>query len=177
MKKFTFLVFFFFLFAIAELPAQNYLVNFTGSGLSTTVESVFVKNLTQSNLLYMLGSDTLFLGAHVGIEQLSGSRGGLQICPNPLTSAGKMEFTTSKSGRVLAEIFDMTGKTILRRDMQLPQGTHAFTLSGLRTGLYTAVVITPGGMLTGRIMSACETRVHPRWIMKAAGSQISVRNY
>jgi hypothetical protein len=59
MKKFTITIF--FLFAMLNTQAQDYLISFIGTGGSTTVDSVQVKNLTQNTGLTLNGTDVLHL--------------------------------------------------------------------------------------------------------------------
>ena len=49
----------FLLFSFVQISAQPYQITFTGSGLSSTVDSVEVLNLTQGTTLTLAGADIL----------------------------------------------------------------------------------------------------------------------
>lgn len=67
LKNITFL---FLLFSGYLLSAQTYIINFSGSNASTTVDSVKVKNLNQGTSLNMSGSDVLVLDVLVGKPEI-----------------------------------------------------------------------------------------------------------
>jgi hypothetical protein len=52
------------------LHSQNYLITFSGSGQSTVVETVEVKNIDQQTTLTLSGTDTLLLTDVVGTGYL-----------------------------------------------------------------------------------------------------------
>lgn len=168
MKK---LIFFLLLtIAISQLQAQSYLINFTGSGLSNTVDSVYVQNLVKLTELTMSGSDTLWLDPNVGINPLTGHNDNLLIYPNPLITTGKIEFPTSRPGNVRLRIVDAAGKVILQKEAQLPQGTHVFPVSGLKAGIYIVEVISNDGILTGRIIAAGGNTGEPTLTFESSNS-------
>lgn len=62
----------FFLFVSLIVKAQDYKIDFTASGATTTLDSVHVKNLDQQTELTLGGSDTLHLyKSGSGIDQKS----------------------------------------------------------------------------------------------------------
>ena len=67
MKKSTLVIF--FVLAMLQTQAQDYLISFAGTGGSTIVDSVQVKNLTQNTSLTLNGTDVLHLMGIVGIDQ------------------------------------------------------------------------------------------------------------
>jgi len=67
-----------------EIYAQNYRINFAGTGASTTVDSVKVENLSQCTSLMLAGTDTLNLTTTVGInDSRNPCETGVTIYPNP----------------------------------------------------------------------------------------------
>ncbi|MDZ4204471.1 MAG: T9SS type A sorting domain-containing protein [Bacteroidales bacterium] len=152
MKKLTILVL--IMFAIAAVRAQNYQISFTGSGLSITVDSIQVQNLTQGTRLTLSGSDVLHLVGVVGIEQLTGSGNhSLRIYPNPTTSSSNIEFDVSEAGFVTIDLFDLTGKKIRSIQNNLQTGTQTFKVSDLNSGIYTVRIKSDNFIYSGKIIS------------------------
>jgi len=79
MKTFTFFVS--FLFAIAVLQSQDYQISFTGSGQSTTIDSIQIENLTQGTILSLNGDDVLNLVGVLGIKTPTGNENMIKIYP------------------------------------------------------------------------------------------------
>ncbi|HBE42552.1 MAG TPA: hypothetical protein DDW27_15390, partial [Bacteroidales bacterium] len=70
----TLLVFIFF--SIRFIQSQDYLINFNGTGATTTVESVKVENITQGTEVTLSGNEVLHLVSVVtGIDQIIGDNG------------------------------------------------------------------------------------------------------
>ena len=124
------------------IKAQDYQISFTGSGQSTSVNSVFVENLTQGTTLELASSDILHLVGTVGIESQSGTNEDLQIYPNPMNETSKLEFYIDQPDDVKIEIYDMGGKLIAGQSGKVHQGTNVFEISGFTAGFYTANIIT-----------------------------------
>jgi len=140
MKKATFL--FILLFITVVIKAQDYEISFTGSGESTSVDSVFVENLTQDTTVELAGSDILHLVGTVGIETQSGTNEDLQIYPNPMNETSKLEFYNEHSDDVKIEIYDVEGKLIASQSGKVQPGTNIFEISGFPEGFYTASITT-----------------------------------
>ena len=139
MKKFTFLLG--LLFVFVSLNAQNYKISFKGTGESNTVDSVEVKNLTRETTLKLSGADTLLLSGTIGIEDIDFEEGML-VYPNPATQMARIRFGSSSQGKVQITVSEISGKTILYNEMILSRGTHTFSVSGLKTGIYMLHVVT-----------------------------------
>ncbi len=115
--------------------AQNYLINFTGSGASTTVDSVKVENLTKGVNVTVLGTDTLHLGT-VGINEMDIKNNYLKVYPNPMQGEAELSFYAKQFGNVQLSIYDISGRTILKINDKLLKGSHTFKLSCLKQGMY-----------------------------------------
>jgi len=140
MKKTTFLII--LLFYTALLNAQDYQISFTGSGASTTVETVFVENLTQGTTRVLAGSDILHLVGTVGIQSHSNTNENLSIYPNPMQETSKLEFHSEKPDNVKIEVFDMNGKLIANYSGDVSIGINVVDISGFPEGFYTARITT-----------------------------------
>ncbi len=151
MKTFIFLAS--LMFTSAFLQAQNYYFSFTGSGQSSTVDSVHVKNLTQGISLTLGGSDSLHLVGTVGINSLTDSENCFKIYPNPMNETSKFEFYISQSGQVSIEVFDVTGRVITSLNKQLQNGNQTIEISGLNAGVYIVNVSTTKLRYSGNLIS------------------------
>ena len=117
--------------------AQDYLITFTGSGASTTVDSVKVENLSQCTSLSMAGSDTLLLQTVVGMDEVSdGNDFSLRISPNPSPGVLTVSITTSINCNTILSVFDLSGKILLSREEGLARGCNTFVLTGIPAGFY-----------------------------------------
>jgi uncharacterized protein (TIGR02145 family) len=136
MKKITLLIGFLGLL-LSDLQAQNYLISFTGTGASNTVDSVKVENITQCTSVEFAGTDTLLLGATAGINDLNLKNDEtLLIFPNPFTMYCNIEFESVISGNASIAIYDNMGKKIVETQHDLQQGKNRFQINGLTSGVY-----------------------------------------
>lgn len=133
----TFAGLFFLTISVLTVSAQDYLITFTGSGVSTTVDSVKVENLSQCTNLPLAGTDTLLLHTELGIAEVSdGNNYSLRVSPNPSTGVFSVLIATPGSRSVILAIYDLSGKALLIREERLVKGNNPFTLSGIQGGLY-----------------------------------------
>ena len=124
------------------VTGQTYLITFTGSGASNTVDSVKVENLSQCTSLSMKGTDTLLLQTEVGITEVSpGNDISMWASPNPSTSNFSVSIETPISRKVTLAVYDISGKVLLTREEKLSKGINQFTISGIEAG------ITPGSQM------------------------------
>jgi hypothetical protein len=110
--------------AMLTIQAQDYLISFAGTGGSTTVDSVQVKNLTQNTSLTLDGTDVLHLMGVVGIDQvIAQGNSDLRIYPNPMNEQSFIKFETTSSGTVTIYLAD----TVFIHGLKLIQvDQHAF---------------------------------------------------
>ena len=151
MKKVT--LFIFILLAMLQSMAQDYQISFVGTGGSTLVDSVQVKNLTQNTGLSLNGTDVLHLMGVVGIDP--GARqcnNGMHVYPNPTFETAFVEFETASPGTVNIGVSDITGKPVTQTQIMLSCGTHIFAVTGLSGGMYTVIIRSAGFTLSGKIV-------------------------
>ncbi len=151
MKKSTIIIF--FVLAMLQTQAQDYLISFAGSGVSTTVDSVQVRNLTQNTSLTLNGTDVLHLMGIVGIDLASEkSNGDLRIYPNPMDEQSFVEFETASSGIATIELSDIAGKQVAQTQNMLTNGRHTFVVSGLISGIYILFIKSAAYVYSGKIV-------------------------
>jgi uncharacterized protein (TIGR02145 family) len=159
MKKITFLTAIVLL--VINCPGQDYLINFTGSGLSSTVDSVLVINLNRGDSLMMSGADTLHLTSAFGVQHFEVTRNELSIYPNPMSHSSTIDFIKVSSGITTIGIFDVAGKCISKIVKHLPSGRHIFEVSGLKAGMYFVQVNCSDKTFTCRLASAAGQALTP----------------
>ena len=149
--------------------AQNYEITFSGSGLSTSVATVEVWNLTADTTFSMSGSDTLLLVRPVGIKTASQTDLGMSIYPNPAHNSGTLTFSNPEAGRVSVDVFDVSGKQLVSWQQILPPGNQLFQIEGMGTGMFMVKVSTPQHSATTKWVTYASGTTHPTvsWIGNA----------
>jgi len=142
-----------FMVMLQSVYAQDYLITFSGSGQSTTVETIEVKNIAQQNTLTLNGTDTLLLTDVVGTGDKPALSQGMIVYPNPANHSSRLEFYNSSAGNTRVEIYDFSGRLIIHKSMQLVGGSHTFAISGLKAGIYLVKVNTPEHTYSQRLVS------------------------
>ena len=164
---------------MGNLQAQTYLVGYTGSGASTSVDSVKVINLTQNTDLNMAGNDVLVLDVLVGMTENINTTANVIIYPNPFSSECYIEFYTGKSP-VTIRVFDITGKEVVRSDIADADTYKRLALKNLHCGIYFVSIFSADIQYAGKIVSLYEGPEVPR-IISYDGSvrqaQINGRSY
>jgi len=145
-----------------QVSSQNYLINFTGSGLSNSVDSVLVVNLPTGDSLMIGGDDTLHLIPVTGIGRHGAFGRELDIFPNPMSQTSKIEFFNIHNGNVELEILDLTGNVVISQKFLLPYGGHIFSVSGLKAGAFLVKVRSGIEVYTARLLSVAGTCYSPQ---------------
>ncbi len=150
------------IFSFINLSAQDYLISFAGTGEATTIDEIFVENLTQRTNLTLGGTDMLRLMGTVGIEQIkTDGNSSMRIFPNPMTEQSTIQLDMPHSGNATLDLFDITGKKILSTQNNLKPETHVFKVSGLTTGIYTVSLKTENFAYSDKIVSTSTSKGTP----------------
>ncbi|BBE18584.1 major paralogous domain protein [Aquipluma nitroreducens] len=141
MKTFTLIIFLFF--SGFSVNAQDYLINFSGTGSSTSVETVTVENLTQGKSITLSGSKNIHLMETVTANTplLEYMDYPLIVYPNPSSGDLTIQFETQKSGLAIIVLVDITGREINRIQQRVQNGFQSFKVEGLSNGVYTVQVL------------------------------------
>jgi len=174
MKKVTIMLL--LLFAIINLNAQNFYINFTASGASSTLDNVFVENLTQGTSLTIQGGDTLHLIGTVDVIKHHGNRYDIKVFPVPMEEKSYLEFYNSTSTKATIGIFDVTGKQIIHDIQQIEQGLNIFELSGFSSGMYLVNISTQMDNYQTRFVSVNENHSYPHVNFKGVTSYDNTSN-
>jgi len=135
------------------LQAQDYQISFTGSGASTTVDSVKVENLTQGTSLTLVGSDILHLVGGIGISSILNGKDKLQISPNPFNESSRIQFYYERQIIAELEIIDMNEKQIIKHTQTIQHGNNVFEISGLVSGIYLVNLSTSEWQSSAKLIS------------------------
>ena len=141
-------------FTVLQLNAQNYLINFTGSGATTSVTTVTVENLTKGTSLSLNGTDILNLTTATGVNSPEFTHSSnLKIYPNPMNENSTLDIFPPVAGDAFITISEITGKTVTMKKVNLQTPGQGFKLSGLKNGLYLVNVKGTGYQFSGKLVS------------------------
>ncbi|HNQ68561.1 MAG TPA: FISUMP domain-containing protein [Bacteroidales bacterium] len=149
-------IFFSLLFVGLNGIAQDYLLNFTSSGLSTSIESIEVINLNSEDTLIINGNDVLHLKNYSEVEFNYNSSENLIFFPNPMTYNSEINLNISKSGTIFIIITEISGKTVFKKKYNLISGNHTFNIGGLPKGIYLLNVFAPENHFVKKVVSLVE---------------------
>ena len=125
------------LFLLVSIQAQDFQLTFAGSGSSTTVDDVFVENLTQGTSITVNGTDILQLSKTVGVNDLYAEDFILKLFPNPMDQNFRLYFNTVNEEKVSIRIIDNSGRLIVHNVFEIPAGQHCFDIKNLyKANLY-----------------------------------------
>jgi len=137
------------------LNAQDYYIDFSGTGSSSTVSTVKVENINKGTDVTINGNDRLHLvPATTGIGQISDSNpDGISFYPNPVNDNSRMQFNLPSPGNTVIKIIDIAGKEIARRQDLLTEGVHTYRIEGTGRGIYYVSVNSGKYSAGGRLVS------------------------
>ena len=151
MKK---LVFALSVFSVLTLNAQNYQITFSGTGASTTVNTVKVENLNAGTSLTLNGSDILRLTIATSVNSPKDYQSSdLRIYPNPMTEYTTLEFSPPLEGNAVIVVSDMTGRSVCKIRSYLGILKHSYKITGLETGIYFVNINGNGYQISGKVIS------------------------
>lgn len=131
--------------ACINLTAQDYELNFAGSGEYDSVESVLVENLNQGTSLTIDGGKILHLvkkvdGSGASVNDVPVSVESFSIYPNPSEGQATLSFSTPVTSPVNISVLTLTGSMVMAQTLQLEGGEHFFSLPAQRSGVYLVSV-------------------------------------
>jgi uncharacterized protein (TIGR02145 family) len=136
-----------------SVNAQNYLINFAGTGATTTVNTVKVDNITAGSSAILNGTDILRLNVVTGINAIDNFQSsGMKIYPNPMTASSVLKIHPCSEGKAIISVLDMTGKLVYKAPVYLDYSTQEFRLSGLKSGLYLVNIKGDSFHYSGRLL-------------------------
>lgn len=129
--------------------AGNYNLQFTASGVSSTIDSVSVQNISLGETV-TFSSGTVFIltDAHDYLIK----NDFIKVYPNPIQSSATVSFYTSKGGSSFVRILGIDGRNIISKKVTFQTGTNYFRLA-LPKGIYILSIIENGLHYNTKIIS------------------------
>ncbi len=170
MKKKTINLYFaiiaaFLFFAIPiKLIALNYTITFTGTGASTSVQSVVVQNLTKGTTVTVPTGNVLNLtDVTTSIDKEIEMTNGISIYPNPLQTVSSVSFFAEQTGSTQISIFGLDGRKLIETNNVFMQGKNSFQLSA-PNGVYVLQVRGNGFSYKTKFISQLNSKTKPQFI-------------
>jgi uncharacterized protein (TIGR02145 family) len=142
------------IFCVLNANAQNYLINFTGTGASSTVSTVKVENLDKGTSLILTGDQILHLTSiATGVNPIENRQSSeLKIYPNPMTGSSILQVYPPEAGTAMISVIDMTGKPVAQFQRYLENTLQEFRLSGINSGIYLISVRGKTFQYSGKLL-------------------------
>ena len=116
--------------------AFDYYITFTGSGASTTVDSVVIQNLSKGTKVTVpAGTQFRLYDTESGINDFNATSNLAYVYPNPMTGDATFTFSAKNGGNTQITVYKLDGTEAAGLDAEVPQGNNSFQLS-LPTGMY-----------------------------------------
>ncbi len=125
-----------------SLQAQTYLIDFTASGITNEIDSIFIENITQGYSLTISGGDTLKLFGTAGIYQITNQKSLLKIYPNPFDVKAQIEFYSNTYSTVEISINNVNGNLILKKSIKVNSGLNILEITDIPRGYYVLTLKT-----------------------------------
>ena len=125
---------FIILFILGIIPlksvAINYTINFTGSGASTTVDSVIVQNLTKGiSITVPAGASLNLTDVFTSNKQIIANYESINIYPNSTVGEFTVSFFTKQAGVSKINVYTVDGREVTGINTDLENGNNKFQLS------------------------------------------------
>ena len=142
-----------------RLFAGSYSTRDLKDGVGTAARFINIYSFTMSldkKTIYITDNNairTMTTGKYVDIAPVSALEEQLSIYPNP--AKNYVNISTSKNDQATITLMDMSGRMLLRKDMQLSKGAaNQFDISTQTKGMYLLNIATRTGSMTKRIVIA-----------------------
>ncbi|MFO7722958.1 MAG: FISUMP domain-containing protein [Bacteroidales bacterium] len=146
-----------------SLPAQNYLISFTGSGAASQVTAVHVTNLSRGTTTALYGTDTLHLVPSIGVDaaEMMFSGSVPEVYPNPSTGDCRFGLYHPSPGEILVNVYGISGEFVAGFRQYAAAGRLTFRLSGLNPGVYLVNTASGEFTHTAKVISAGSSGTSP----------------
>jgi len=153
----------------------NYTISFTGSGASTTIDSVIVQNLTKGTTITVPADNVLnLIDVTTSADNLCISADGIRIFPNPIKDYANISFYAKKGGQTQISAYSLDGRKIIGITENILQGNNTFKLS-LPKGVYFIKVQGIEFSYHAKAISESLGNYTPNITVSQGGNQNSIR--
>ena len=147
--------------------AINYTISFTGTGASTTVQSVVVQNLTKGTTVTVPAGNTLNLVSTIvtSVENTTTDKENLRIFQNRADGKSTVFFYARQAGSIQLNVFSIDGRKVASINHVLQEGTNSFKLI-LPVGVFVIEVLGNDFKYTSKIVNSLAIACNPtiEWI-------------
>lgn len=136
-----------------QSSALNYTISFTASGITPSVGSVQVQNLTRGTTVTVPEGYTLTLSDQItAINSINAHDGGIRISQNTRTGTSTLTFYASQAGKVQVAAYALDGKKSVEQTTRSEVGDNSLELS-LPVGMYVIRVFGTGYSYSAKLQS------------------------
>jgi uncharacterized protein (TIGR02145 family) len=143
------------------IQAQNYLIDFSGTGASNSVDSVKIENLSQCTSLIIAGTDILNLISTVGMNESVPPQYGISVYPNPSSGHCSVVLDATSNHNLIIGLHNMSGKVVLQHKEFLPEGHHTLQLVGIPGGTYILTIESESYLYSAKLISNATIKGSP----------------
>jgi len=135
----------------------SYTISFTASGVTTSVGSVEVKNLTKGTTATVPSGNTLTLTDQTSsVDALNANDGGIRISQNASTGTSTLTFYAGQPGSTQVAAYAFDGRKVVGQTTRLEVGNNSLELS-LPAGMYVFRVSGTGYSYSAKLQSQTST--------------------
>lgn len=143
--------------ATTQSYALNYTISFTASGVTTSVDSVQVQNLTKGTTATVPSGNTLTLTDQTtAVDALNVGDGGIRISQNASAGTTTMTFYAEQSGNAQVAAYALDGRKVTGLTTRLEAGDNCLELR-LPAGMYVIRVSGTGYAYSAKLLSQTST--------------------
>ena len=153
-----------------ELHAQDYFIDFKGTGESPIVSWVKIENMNQGTSLTIKGNEVLHLIDYSSLKEAPGSVKSYQIefAPNPMAGSSRMQFYLPESGSTTIDLFDFSGKKVAQTRDILPGGVNSYLIQGLDRGIFIVAIKCNEYTIRGKLISTLSSNSTPKILFESS---------
>jgi len=142
--------------------ALNYTITFTGTGASTTVNSVIVQNLTKGTSVTVPAGNVLNLSdVATAVEQFDEINETIRVYPASADGKSMVLFFAKQAGSTQLNAFSLDGRKVAGISTDLQAGSNTFELS-LPKGVYVIQVTGNEYAYTAKMLNQTGTQGKPK---------------
>lgn len=123
-------------FSFLATQAQDYFINFTGTGDTNALTTIKVDNLSTGATVILNGGDVLHLTSGISVPKSYVNTGTMKMVPNPMTDHSMLTFVAPEKGVAEIRVLNLSGTMVCQKRESLSSGEHSFTISGISKGIY-----------------------------------------
>ena len=135
----------------------SYTISFTASGVTTSVGSVEVKNLTKGTTATVPDGNTLTLtDLSTAVDALNANDGGIRISQNASTGKSILTFYATQADNAQVAAYTLDGRKVTGLSTRLEAGDNSLELS-LPAGMYVIRVSGTGYAYSAKLQNQAST--------------------